>query len=184
MDYLSGLATLTFDPALLSPDAIARFVARATGFRVQAINGGDRRSSSSIRLPVRFTDLPPPHVLELLNARHRPELGGFEELSIPLQDGDVPAQRRPRDVLKDLDLYGPTLLPATAVEDSTDRANEDTRRIALRTAACCVLSVPVLVFAWADLPDHPLAYGITSVILCTLIQVSIPSPVDSSEAGY
>lgn len=100
--------------------------------------------------------------------RHRTEFGGFEELSISVQGEKV---QQPRDVLAQLDPFGPELLPVAALEGADDRVARDLRRIALRTFAACILSVPVLVFAWAPLPARPVVYGGLSVGLTTLIEV-------------
>jgi Cu2+-exporting ATPase len=68
--------------------------------------------------------------------------------------------------------YGPQLLPVDAIGRVDDRVAQDLRRIVLRTLSIIVLAIPVLVLAWAPLPERPLAYGIVSVVFTTLIQVA------------
>lgn len=171
LDYLAGIATLVYDPETVTADAVARYVARATGFQIKPVGQGERSTGTenSVILPVHFAQPPPPDLLESLHARHRTELGGFEELSLDVLGEKT--QQQPRDVLAQLAPYGPTLLPANALEDADDRSTQDLRRIAYRTLAACTLSIPVLIFAWAPLPDQPAVYGGLSVGLTTLILV-------------
>ncbi|KAK8172059.1 E1-E2 ATPase-domain-containing protein [Phyllosticta citrichinensis] len=50
----------------------------------------------------------------------------------------------------------------------------------LKTALSALLTVPVLIMAWAPLPEHEIAYGSASLALATIIQVFIASPFYSS----
>ena len=170
LDYLAGIATLVYDPESVTPDAVARYVARATGFQIRAVEQGERSSGAAGRviLPVRLARPPPSGLMESLRAWHRTELGGFEELSLDVEGNNA---QLPRDVLARFEPYGPTLLPANALDDADDRSTHDLRRIAYRTLAACALSIPVLVFAWAPLLERPAVYGGLSVGLTTLILV-------------
>ncbi|KAJ6561264.1 E1-E2 ATPase-domain-containing protein [Mycena sp. CBHHK59/15] len=167
LDYLDGLSSLLYDPDIITPEAIARYVARATAFRVKPVSREDTRSSAYLTLPLTFSRIPPSHLLEQLNPRHRLELGGFTEISFPVR-GEI--ARQPREVLADLADYGPQLLPIASLDGMDDRVAQDLRRIALRTLLVSVLSVPVL--AWAPLPKRTILHGIASVVLTTLIQVA------------
>ncbi|KAJ6549781.1 hypothetical protein B0H19DRAFT_1264690 [Mycena capillaripes] len=169
LDYLEAVASLLYDPEIITPEGIARYVARATSFGIKAIGKEDARPSTHLTLPITFSRAPPAHVLEKFSARHRNELNGFVEISFPIR-GD--GARQPRQVLMELAEYGPRLLPVDAIGRADDRVAQDLRRIALRTLLIIVLAIPVLVFAWAPLPERPLAYGIVSVVLTTLIQLA------------
>lgn len=168
LDYLSGLSTLVYDQEVITPEAIARYVARATGFDAKAVGRGNEGGRSRITLPLKFNRVPPPEVLEKFDARQRSELGGFYELSF---DSQREKARQPRDVVAELEPFGPELLPVAGLEGAKDRVAQDLRRIGLRTLAASTLSIPVLVFAWASLPPRPLVYGIASVALTTLVQI-------------
>lgn len=126
----AGLANLVHDPKANSPNAIARYVARATGSNIQAIGKQDGRSTTDLALHVRFARSPSSQVLEGLKARHRTELGGFEGLSISVQGEKA---QQPRDVLAQLEPFGPEFLPVVALKAADDRVARGLRRIALRT---------------------------------------------------
>ncbi|KAF8870201.1 E1-E2 ATPase-domain-containing protein [Infundibulicybe gibba] len=95
-----------------------------------------------VTLPISFSKLPPPEAFDGYDTRP-----GFNsrivEVSFPLHPN---SSRRPRDVL------------------------DEFSKFAARMAACAVLTIPVLVFAWADLPPRPVLYGGICVGLTTLVQ--------------
>lgn len=170
LDYLSGVSNLVYDPETIGPAAIAAYLSRATGFQVKPVGRGVEGggSVSQVSLPLKFSRIPPSDVLDKFNARQRTDLGGFYQISFEPQGERA---RQPRDVLAELEPYGPELLPVAALQGAEDRVAKDLRRIGLHTLAAIVLSIPVLVLTWAPLPPHQLAYGIASVILTTLIQI-------------
>ena len=54
--------------------------------------------------------------------------------------------------------------------------NKHVRKVGLRTFLSIVLTIPVLILAWAPLPRHDLVYGSISLALATIIQVLIAGP--------
>lgn len=50
------------------------------------------------------------------------------------------------------------------------------RNVGLSTILSAILTIPVLVLAWAPLPERELAYGSASLALATLVQVLIAGP--------
>ncbi len=50
------------------------------------------------------------------------------------------------------------------------------RLILFKTLVSTVLTIPVLVMAWAELPPRGIAYGAASLVLATIVQVYITSP--------
>ncbi|KAJ7476887.1 E1-E2 ATPase-domain-containing protein [Mycena galericulata] len=168
--YIDAVASFLYDPEVITPEAIARYVARATGFTIKAVGKEDARPANHLTLPLTFSRLPPAHALAQLSPRHRTELrGGFTEISFPIR-GD--GARHPRQVLAELAEYGPVLLPSEVLRKADDRVTKDLRRIALRTLCIIVLAIPVLLLAWAPLPGSSFAHGLASVILTTLIQLA------------
>ncbi|KAJ7167310.1 E1-E2 ATPase-domain-containing protein [Mycena crocata] len=176
--YIEAVGTCLYDPEVITPEAIARYVARATGFTIKAIAEGDARPSTHVTLPVTFNRSPPAYILEQLNARHRKN--GFTEISFPIR-GD--GARQPRQVLAELAPYSPVLLPADAPGRTNDRVSKDLRRIALRTLCIILLAIPVLIIAWAPLPGSSFTHGLVSVILTTLIQ-AVAFPILSSSVRF
>ncbi|KAK7042529.1 heavy metal translocatin [Favolaschia claudopus] len=177
LSYIEAIATFTYDPEILNPEAIARYVARATGFSITPVGNEDRLlPSTHIVLPVTFSRMPPAHVLEPMNPRHRKELGGFTEISFPIRGEGA---RQPRQVLAELADYDPKIVSSDVLRKMDDRASQDLRRIALRTLCIVLLSIPVLVITWAKIPGSSLAHGVASAVLTTLIQ-ALALPILSS----
>lgn len=52
--------------------------------------------------------------------------------------------------------------------------------VGLKTLLSTVLTIPVLIMAWASLPENELAYGSASLALATIIQVAVAGPFYSS----
>lgn len=53
---------------------------------------------------------------------------------------------------------------------------EHLRETLLMTLLSALLTIPVLVMAWAPLPPHRIAYGSSSLVLATLVQIFIAGP--------
>lgn len=54
--------------------------------------------------------------------------------------------------------------------------NKHLRETGWMTLFSAALTIPVLVLAWAPLPDHGLTYSIVSLVLATLVQVIVAGP--------
>lgn len=59
---------------------------------------------------------------------------------------------------------------------SHDEVPMNIRAIAYTTAFSSLLTIPILVLAWAPLPKHTVAYGSVSLALATLIQIVVAGP--------
>ncbi|KIW14905.1 copper-translocating P-type ATPase [Exophiala spinifera] len=53
---------------------------------------------------------------------------------------------------------------------------KEIRKDSLMTLISCLLTIPVLILAWAPLPKHAVAYGAVSLALATIIQVVVTGP--------
>lgn len=67
------------------------------------------------------------------------------------------------------------LAPITA-DQSLAAGSKHVRHVGYMTLISAILTLPVLVLAWAPLPDHPVPFGAASLALATLIQVFIAGP--------
>ncbi|MCJ1388348.1 hypothetical protein MMC18_001194 [Xylographa bjoerkii] len=77
-----------------------------------------------------------------------------------------------RDLLSNLSA---TLAPPESRStNSTDTAHF--RRMLFMTMLSAILTIPVLVLAWAPLPERPIAYGSISLALATIIQIAVAGP--------
>lgn len=70
----------------------------------------------------------------------------------------------------------PMRLAPPKPDESLDAGARHVRSVGLLTLLSIVLTIPVLVMAWAPLPDHEVAYGSASLALATIIQVVIAGP--------
>ncbi|EPE08084.1 copper-translocating p-type atpase [Ophiostoma piceae UAMH 11346] len=61
-------------------------------------------------------------------------------------------------------------------DPALDAGSKHVRHIGYLTLASILLTVPVLVLAWAPLADHPIRYGSASLVLATIVQVAIAGP--------
>jgi cation transport ATPase len=168
VDYFSGVAELQHDPETIASAAIANYVSRATGFGIKVLTSDPASSNSSaaiIILPISFSTVPPREAFDGLEVRYgsKPRI---IEILVPTY---IDSPHRPREIMERLKLFGAVLVPAD-FEGRQDRVTRDLIVVAVRTISCAILSIPVLVLAWADLPHRPTLYGGISVGLTTLIQ--------------
>lgn len=77
-----------------------------------------------------------------------------------------------------LDKYddGPLRLAAPRESSELESGGKHLRTTAWTTLASAILTVPVLVMAWAPLPPQPIAYGGASLALATIVQFAIAGP--------
>lgn len=70
----------------------------------------------------------------------------------------------------------PMQLAALRPDPALDAGNRHVWHMGLMTLLSAVLTIPVLVMAWAPLPDHEVAYGSASLALATVVQLVIAGP--------
>ncbi|KAE9364248.1 copper-translocating P-type ATPase [Stipitochalara longipes BDJ] len=61
-------------------------------------------------------------------------------------------------------------------DPSISAGNKHVWQVGLATLISACLTVPVLVLAWADLPEREITYGSVSLVLATIIQIFIAGP--------
>jgi heavy metal translocating P-type ATPase len=61
-------------------------------------------------------------------------------------------------------------------DSSLDAGSKHVRHMGLLTLLSAILTIPVLVMAWAPLPEREIAYGSASLALATIVQVVIAGP--------
>ncbi|KAI0138972.1 copper-translocating P-t [Hypoxylon sp. NC0597] len=69
----------------------------------------------------------------------------------------------------------PRLAPLQA-DPTLEAGSKHVRHVGYMTILSVILTIPVLVLAWAPLPQHDIAYGCASLALATIIQVVIAGP--------
>lgn len=71
---------------------------------------------------------------------------------------------------------GPMELAPPPVDSTIATGKKDLRRDTWMTLFSIILTIPVLVMAWADLPEKDIAYGAASLTLATIVQVVVAGP--------
>ncbi|KAI0167379.1 E1-E2 ATPase-domain-containing protein [Pestalotiopsis sp. NC0098] len=67
-------------------------------------------------------------------------------------------------------------LAAPQPDSTLDAGSKHVRQVGYMTLFSAVLTIPVLVLAWAPLPDHEVTYGAVSLALATIIQFVVAGP--------
>lgn len=70
----------------------------------------------------------------------------------------------------------PMVLAPMRADPTLDVGNKHVRSVGYMTILSAVLTIPVLVLAWAPLPERDIAYGSASLALATLVQVFVAGP--------
>ncbi|KIX03730.1 copper-translocating P-type ATPase [Rhinocladiella mackenziei CBS 650.93] len=86
-----------------------------------------------------------------------------------------PVVRGAREVLnKSFDV--PLQLAPMKPPESIEAGSKEVRKDGMMTLFSSLLTIPVLVLAWAPLPHHPVIYGSVSLALATIIQIVVAGP--------
>ncbi|KAL7823514.1 heavy metal translocatin [Trichoderma gracile] len=67
-------------------------------------------------------------------------------------------------------------LAATRLDPSLEAGKRHVRHTGYMTLLSTCLTIPVLIMAWANLPEHDLAYSSASLALATLVQLIVAGP--------
>lgn len=70
----------------------------------------------------------------------------------------------------------PLCLASPRADPTLDAGSKHVRNIGIMTILSALLTIPVLVMAWAPLPQREIAYGSASLTLATLVQFLIAGP--------
>lgn len=71
---------------------------------------------------------------------------------------------------------GPVRLAPPRVDPTLEAGSKHVRHVGYMTMLSACLTIPVLVMAWASLPERPLEYGSASLALATLVQFVVAGP--------
>ena len=178
LESMSAVRNLQFNNILLRAEFdldlvkssvrdVIEFVRRATGRACQRI--GDGWHELNVTVSGYWKDFAADAML-LLGVKDVTQVNGHT-FSIKYDASVVGA----RQLLKSLntDLDRPIDL---APPESHDELPMDIRATARSTSLSWVLTIPILVLAWAPLPKHTITYGLVSLILATIIQVVVCGP--------
>ncbi|KAJ4385742.1 hypothetical protein N0V93_010172 [Gnomoniopsis smithogilvyi] len=163
------LSRAEFDVDLSSgnTDDVVKHLTRTTEFKCERVsnNKGSSIDVNTTGMTQEIMDMPwPLGVLEMT-------LVDKDTINIAFDDKIIGA----RDLLKKG--WGRPLQLAPPRADSTlDAGSKHVRHIGYTTVLSAILTIPVLVMAWAPIPKRELAYGSASLVLATLVQLFIAGP--------
>jgi Cu2+-exporting ATPase len=80
-----------------------------------------------------------------------------------------------RDLL-DRGWQGSMLLAPVRPDPTLDAGNRHVWHMCFMTMLSAILTIPVLIMAWAPLPEREIAYGSASLVLATIVQVVVAGP--------
>lgn len=78
--------------------------------------------------------------------------------------------------LRSHDLGAPFELAPPRTDPTLEAGSKHVRNLLYMTIFSAILTIPVLVLAWAPLPENEIAYGSASLALATIIQVIVAGP--------
>lgn len=188
---------LTYKEQIQS-EAVARFVARATGFDI-VVDDARIFNANTIVVPVTFQEPPPQSVIEAYGLEHldaaddgpwwlshrlqRRRCSSLKRYNLPVTVKGTEG-RNPRDVLKELQKYSP-LLRKTSENAARKRVRDDLYHVAARTVLIGILTIPVLVLVWADLPlESSSKYGVALALSTAIVVLSSPIFTGSIKSIY
>ncbi|QDS74702.1 hypothetical protein FKW77_000509 [Venturia effusa] len=161
---LMARAEFSLDTASLSLESVIKHLERTTEFKCQML------STEGYNI-----DVIPHNRMEFLR---QPRLPGVNDM-LPLGHDAVRIIYDPKTIgarsLIQSGLYPCQLAPPPA-DPGLVAGSQHVRNIGHVTLFSVILTIPVLVLAWAPLKDRPVPYGAVSLVLATVIQVAVAGP--------
>ncbi|KAK2756430.1 hypothetical protein FQN54_005322 [Arachnomyces sp. PD_36] len=156
---------LAFGPV----SGIIQHIERVTGFTCERVESEIDKSSEIDILPaddvnIFLNQALPRGVLQMKSLGKRAVRVSYD-----------PAVIGARDLLNDGFKY-PAQLAPLAPEPTIAAGNKHVRNIGWITLLSALLTIPVLVMAWAPIPEHPITYGAISLAFATIIQICVAGP--------
>ena len=173
VNTFAGEATLMYDIGTISPDAIAQRVTGLTGFVCkfeQELREEDLMKTLWISVPIKWDDNELPNGVAIKSRKLTKNKGNLLELQY---DSTV---IQPRGVIAGFEPWDGEHVPHEQVREPS-QASKDLWHLLRRTVLSAIATIPILVFAWAPLPDRPVLYGSISLALATFVQFYIALPL-------
>jgi Cu2+-exporting ATPase len=163
---LLSRAEFDVNTSVISIDGLIAQIKRLTGFSAEVMTGDEHE------IEVHVTGDPKIFIGQILPAG---------VLDVTVVDKDIVRIRYDVQVTGARDLLergfdNPLQIAPVRPHPSIAAGIKHVRHIGLMTLLSVLLTIPVLVLAWAPLPRHELIYGSVSLALATIIQVFIAGP--------
>ena len=166
-------ATLMYDIGTISPDEIAQRVTGLTGFTCkfeQELREEDLMKTLWVSVPIKWDDNELPIGVAIKSRKLTKNKGNLLEVQY---DSTI---IQPRDVVAAFEPWDGEYVPLDQVREPS-QASKDLWLLLRRTVLSAVATIPILVFAWAPLPEHPILYGSISLALATFVQLYVALPL-------
>lgn len=155
----------SLDAASMSPESVMKHLERTTEFKCEQILTRGSNLDIVLGNVKEFLDQPPP--LGVNNM----QLLGKSTVRINFDPKVIGA----RSLIKENSEYACQLAPPPA-DLGLAAGSKHVRNMGFMTLLSIVLTVPVLILAWAPLEDRPITYGAVSLIFATVIQLIVAGP--------
>ena len=166
-------ATLVYDIGTISPDEIAQRVTGLTGFTCkfeQELREEDLLKTLWVSVPVKWDDHDLPAGVSIKSRRPMKSKGNLLEVQYDS------TMVQPRGVVAAFEPWDGGYVPHEQVREP-NQASKDLWLLLRRTTLSAIATIPILIFAWAPLPKHPILYGSISLALATFVQFYIALPL-------
>ncbi|KAJ9623846.1 hypothetical protein H2204_011032 [Knufia peltigerae] len=162
-------ATFDLDVNQKSVDQVITHVQRTTDFTCEPV-----------ATKARQIDVLHPNGAKALLQQQPP--GGVELMKAKSRGSQVISIQYDPEIIGARDIVGtgfdqPLQLAPQEGPESLSAGLHEIRKDGLMTMISCLLTIPVLILAWAPLPSHPITYGAVSLALATIIQVVVTGPL-------
>ncbi|KAI5843059.1 E1-E2 ATPase-domain-containing protein [Morchella snyderi] len=165
VSFLNNRAEVTFWPEFRGENEIVEILRKKTGFRVAVMGSGCIEDAGLAKVRITIRDEESPDGIEKMDEVRRMRTLGHENGRILLEVGYDPAIVGVRDLLRCIN--NNVKFDANIV----DTPNEDTvaseaerrhlKRLGIITLVSAMLTVPVLILAWAPLPNIEMSHKYT-----------------------
>ena len=166
-------ATLMYDIGTISPDEVAHRVTGLTGFICkfeQDLREEDLMKVLWVSVPIKWDDNELPSGVAIKGRKLTKSKGNLLEVQY---DSTI---IQPRDVVAAFEPWDGEYVPLEQVREPS-QASKDLLLLLRRTILSAIATIPILVFAWAPLPKHPVLYGSISLALATFVQFYVALPL-------
>lgn len=158
-------AEFNLDTASMSPESVMKHLERATEFKCERIS-----TQGS------YLDVIPGNVKDFLD---QPPPLGVDDMQM-IGKGIVRIKFDPKVIGARTLIKGNAIYPCQLAPPSADpglaAGSKYVRKMGYMTFLSIILTIPVLILAWAPLEDRPIIYGAISLALATVIQFIIAGP--------
>jgi cation transport ATPase len=173
VNVFTAEATLMYDMGTIAPEDIAQRVTGLTGFTCkfeQDLREEDLMRILWVSVPTKWDDNELPNGVSIKSRKLTNNKGNLLEVQY---DSTV---IQPRDVVAAFERWDGEYVPLEHVREPS-QASKNLWGLLRRTALSAIATIPILVFAWAPLPKHPIIYGSISLALATFVQFYIALPL-------